>query len=86
MESHAVTLYTRPECRLCDEARSALRAVLRDFPLLLNLREVNIELEPQLHKRLLAEIPAIEFRGELLAHATSPLRIQAFIEHQSEGA
>jgi hypothetical protein len=80
MEILPITLYTRPECELCDEARGALRAVLADSPLLPSIQEVNIEHDPLLHKRLLAEIPAVEYRGELLAHATSRLRIQNFLE------
>jgi hypothetical protein len=80
MEMRPITLYTRPECELCDEARGALREVLAGSPLLSSVREVDIEHDPLLHKRLLAEIPAVEYRGELLAHATSRLRIQNFFE------
>lgn len=78
MESSPITLYVRPECELCREARVALRAVLAGSPLLPAIREVDIEADPALHARLFADIPAIEYRGELLAHATSRLRIHAF--------
>lgn len=79
MEAHPVTLYLRPECELCEEARGALRAVLDDSPVPLLIQEVDIEQDPDLHRRLLTEIPAIEYRGALLAHATSRLRIQSFL-------
>lgn len=79
MEMPSITLYVRPECELCDEARGALRDVLSGSPLLPSVREVDIERDPRLHKRLVAEIPALEYRGELLAHATSRLRIQRFL-------
>ena len=79
MEAQPITLYVRPECELCEEARGALRAVLADSPLPPSLREVDIEQDPVLHQRLLTDIPAIEYRGELLAHATSRLRIQSFL-------
>ena len=79
MEAQPITLYVRPECELCEEARGALRAVLADSSLPPSVREVDIEQDPVLHQRLLTDIPAIEYRGELLAHATSRLRIQSFL-------
>ena len=79
MEMLPITLYIRPECELCEEARDALRAALADSPLPPSIREVDIEQDPVLHQRLLTDIPAIEYRGELLAHATSRLRIQSFL-------
>ena len=79
MEAQPITLYVRPECELCEEARGALRAVLADSSLPPSIREVDIEQDPVLHQRLLTDIPAIEYRGELLAHATSRLRIQSFL-------
>ena len=79
MEILPITLYIRPECELCEEARDALRAALADSPLPRSIQEVDIEQDPLLHSRLLTEIPAIEYRGALLAHATSRLRIQSFL-------
>ena len=79
MEILPITLYIRPECELCEEARDALRAALADSPLPRSIQEVDIEQDPMLHQRLLTDIPAIEYRGELLAHATSRLRIQSFL-------
>jgi hypothetical protein len=79
MEMLPITLYVRPECELCEEARGALRAVLADSPLPRLIQEVDIEQDPVIHRRLLTEIPAIEYRGVLLAHATTRLRIQSFL-------
>jgi hypothetical protein len=70
MEMLPITLYIRPECELCEEARDALRAALADSTFPRSIQEVDIEL---------TEIPAIEYRGALLAHATSRLRIQSFL-------
>lgn len=81
-----ITLYTRPECELCDEARRALRAVLAGSPLLGTIQEINIEDDPLLHKRFLTEIPALEYRGEVLAVATSRLRIESFLERLGRDA
>ena len=79
MEAQPITLYVRPECELCEEARGALRAVLADSSLPPSIREVDIEQDPVLHQRLLTDIPAIEYRGELLPLATSRWRIQSFL-------
>ncbi|MFM8428183.1 MAG: glutaredoxin family protein [Candidatus Limnocylindrus sp.] len=79
MELQPITLYTRPECKLCDEARGALRAVLAASPLPPTVREIDIEQDPALHQRLLTDVPAIEYRGALLPLATSRLRIESFL-------
>jgi hypothetical protein len=58
-----VTLYGRPECHLCDEAREAilaLRAEGRRF----ELREVNIESDDRLHRLYLERIPVVLVDGE----------------------
>ena len=79
MEAQPITLYVRPECELCEEARGALRAVFADSPLPPPPPGGGGEQDPVLHPRLLTDIPALEYRGELLAHATSRLRIQSFL-------
>ena len=43
-----VTLYTRPGCTLCDEAREEILA-LREEGLPFALREIDIERDPRLH-------------------------------------
>jgi len=58
-----VTLYARPGCHLCDEARSALERLRRDGARF-TLREVDIESDPELHRRLLELIPVVEVDGE----------------------
>ena len=59
-----VTLYTRPGCHLCDEARAALESVRRyvDF----ELREIDIEGDDALHRAYLERIPVVELDGEHL--------------------
>ena len=58
----AVVLYGRPDCHLCDEARAGLEALRRDgFEF--TLREVDIESDPELHRRLLERIPVVEVDG-----------------------
>ena len=60
-----VTLYTRDGCHLCDEAREALLA-LRGDGLDVELREVDIESDDDLHARLLERIPVVEVGGEVV--------------------
>jgi glutaredoxin len=52
-----VTLYTRPGCHLCDEAKSAIIPLLREFGAI--LREVNIDNDPILNERYGWDIPVI---------------------------
>jgi glutaredoxin len=52
-----VTLYTRPGCHLCDEAKSAIAQLLREFNA--SLREVNIDDDPVLRERYDWDIPVI---------------------------
>jgi glutaredoxin len=52
-----VTLYTRPGCHLCDEAKSAIAPLLREFGAV--LREVNIDADSVLKERYGWDIPVI---------------------------
>jgi hypothetical protein len=61
----AVTLYTRPGCHLCDEARQAILA-LRDELAPFEFSEVNIEQDDELRARYLERIPVVAVDGELL--------------------
>ena len=85
METRSIILYSRPECELCVEALNALRQIVAASPTPLAINEVNVEDEPTLHQHLLTEIPAIEYAGRLLPHATSRMRIEAFISTADEG-
>jgi glutaredoxin len=59
-----VTLYGRPGCHLCDEARADLLRVAGRHPF--ELREVDIERDPALFKRYLERIPVVALDGEEL--------------------
>ena len=52
-----VTLYTRPGCHLCEEAKTAMAPLLREFGAA--LREVNIEKDAVLEERYGWDIPVI---------------------------
>jgi glutaredoxin len=59
-----VTLYSRPGCHLCDEAREALERVRAKAAFA--LEEVDIETEDALHARYLERIPVVALDGEEL--------------------
>ena len=60
--SRTVTLYTRPGCHLCDQAREAILA-LRADGLRFELREVDIEGDEALHAAYLERIPVVAIDG-----------------------
>ena len=52
-----VTLYTRPGCHLCEEAKAQLAPLLREFGAA--LREINIDTDPVLRARYTNDVPVI---------------------------
>ena len=62
--SAAVTLYGRPGCHLCDEARETLLRVRSEAPF--ELLEIDIERDDELFKRYLERIPVVCLDGEEL--------------------
>jgi hypothetical protein len=61
-----VTLYTRPGCHLCDEARKAISTRREELPPF-DLREIDIETDPILHARYLERIPVVAVDGEIVS-------------------
>jgi glutaredoxin len=59
-----VTLYGRPGCHLCDDAREALERVRAQHPFA--LREIDIETNDELFRRYLERIPVVSVDGEEL--------------------
>ena len=62
--SRVVTLYGRPGCHLCDDARDVLERVRRGHPF--DLDEVDITRDDALHARYLERIPVVALDGEEL--------------------
>ena len=56
-----VTLYGKPGCCLCDEAKEAIKSVRLDQEF--ELREVDVSLDPALHRRYGERIPVVEIDG-----------------------
>jgi glutaredoxin len=59
-----VTLYGKPGCHLCEEARAVILSVRleREF----ELAEVDVSLDPGLHRRYGERIPVVAVDGEEL--------------------
>ena len=57
-----VTLYARPGCHLCDDARAALERVREQTSF--ELVEIDIESDDALHRAYLERIPVVEVDGE----------------------
>jgi hypothetical protein len=76
----AITLYTRPGCHLCDEAREAILALREELPVL-ELNEVNIEQDDGLLARYLERIPVVAVDGEVVSELELKLdRLRASLD------
>jgi glutaredoxin len=65
-EVRRVTLYTRKGCHLCDQARDAILELRRSgHPL--ELREIDIESDPELERDYLERIPVVAVNGEVVS-------------------
>jgi glutaredoxin len=60
-----VTLYSRPGCHLCEEAKVVLERM--QARVRFNVHEINIEADDALHARYLERIPVIALDGEELS-------------------
>jgi glutaredoxin len=59
-----VTVYSKPDCHLCEEAIEALRRLQREYPF--ELREQDITADDALHRAYFERIPVIALDGEEL--------------------
>ena len=62
MKLPRVTLYGKPGCCLCDEAKAVVAAVRADLPF--ELEEVDVSLDPRLHREYGERIPVLDVDGE----------------------
>ena len=60
-ERATVTIYTRPGCHLCDEAKASIHAAGCDDEF--TLEEINIDSHPQLVQRYGHDIPVVLING-----------------------
>jgi hypothetical protein len=59
-----VTLYGKPGCHLCDDAREVVERVRADHPF--DFRQVDVSIDPGLHHEYGERIPVLELDGEEL--------------------
>jgi hypothetical protein len=59
-----VTLYGKPGCHLCDEARAVVERVRAQRPF--ELRELDVSLDPVLYREYGERIPVLALDGEEL--------------------
>jgi glutaredoxin len=75
-----ITLYTRPGCHLCDEAREAILALREELPSF-ELSEVNIEHDDGLLARYLERIPVVAVDGDVVSELELKLdRLRASLD------
>jgi glutaredoxin len=67
-----VTLYGKPGCHLCDDARSLLNKLSRRYPL--EIHEIDITTDPELFRRYDVRIPVLQLEtgGQLEAPIREP--------------
>ncbi len=58
-----ITIYSKKECHLCDNAKGILQKMQREFPF--SLAEIDIEKNSELFKKYKHLIPVIEIDGEI---------------------
>ena len=75
-----VTLYTRKDCHLCDEAKAAIRAAVSLHRLPIEMREVDIDTDPDLRARYSDDVPVILVNGvEAFRHRVRPEEFTAYV-------
>ncbi|MGH9710379.1 MAG: glutaredoxin family protein [Candidatus Acidiferrales bacterium] len=74
-----VTLYSRPKCRLCDDARAAIEPILREFGV--TLHEVNIDEDKDMRELYTNDVPII-FIGsrEFARHQVDTVKFRKALE------
>ena len=60
---HAITVYTRKGCHLCQEAEAVVRRVARGH----DIRIVDVDVHPALTERYTVRVPVIEVDGREIA-------------------
>jgi hypothetical protein len=74
-----VTLYGKPGCHLCDDARGVVQAARSRRPF--ELREVDVSLDPTLQREYGERIPVVAVDGrEAFEHFVDPRELTRLLE------
>jgi glutaredoxin len=80
-----ITLYTRPGCHLCDEAKAAMAPVISQFGAKLN--EVDIDRDPLLRERYTNDVPVVFVGSRFFArHGIDAGQFRRELERAAAGA
>lgn len=86
MTSIDVTLYTRKQCALCDEAKSAIGEAASRYGIRIAMREVDIDRDPALRERFTSDVPVIYVNGsEAFRHRVQPEEFARFVRNVATG-
>ncbi len=70
-----VTIYSRPGCHLCEEAKALIASLLKEFGA--RLTEINIDEDPELRARYDYDIPVIFLGARMVAkHRIDPAQFR----------
>jgi glutaredoxin len=77
-----VTLYTKSDCHLCDEARAVLENVRSDHPF--DFEQIDISRDRALRKRYGVRIPVVAVDGvEVFEHRVDDRRLRSLLDGDS---
>ena len=75
-----VTLYTRRDCHLCDDAKASIRAATSLHRLAITLHEVDVDTDADLRARYSNDVPVIVVNGvEAFRHRVTPDAFTAYV-------
>ena len=63
----ALTIYSRPDCHLCEEMKAVVERVARDRAPAVTVEEIDISRDPVLEQRYRLEIPVLMVDGRKVA-------------------
>lgn len=78
-----VTLYTRPGCHLCHEARALLQRAGRGLSV--TVAEVNIDADPALHERYDVRVPVVAVAGHELDWPFTDAQVRRLLQERDTG-
>ena len=80
MSAVEVTLYTRRNCALCDEAKSAIGEASSRFGIRVAMHEVDIDRDPALRAQFTNDVPVVYVNGcEAFRHRVDPGEFAAYV-------
>src|SRR5689334_7536697 len=80
MSAVDVILYTRKQCSLCEQAKSAISEAASRYAIRIALREVDIDHDPALRQQFTNDVPVIYVNGsEAFRHRVEPEQFASFV-------